>query len=269
AEEMGLPDALVLERDGDGVGLDVISGLELVLSRRTPAESSLEGEVRRTFIAAKTGAIPIVATNGFIADFADRHSPKTATATLLEHQERWPQLDLVPEAVRAARFAQIRYHQVRRGALILISALLLAGYVAKVRLDAAADVDAKTKKANAQVRRFETTLNLYAAQNQKLAPQGAVLARAFQPAQRVSDVTVLVSSVVPPGIWLTNFSVDRGKPLQIRGTATSSAAVSTYLRNLAGQNRFRDVRLLFANTAEVENKPVINFSITAFPIGNV
>lgn len=269
AEELGLPDALVLERDGEGIGLDVIAGLELVLSRRTSGEANLEGEVRRTFVAAKTGAIPIVATNGFHAPFADRHSPKTATATLVEREDRWPTLDLVPEPVRAERARAERYRKIRAGALVLVSSLLLAAYVVKIRSDQAADVQKAERRDRGKIKQLQTRLDLLNADNSKRAPQSLLLNRAFRPAQRTSDVGVLVTSLLPPGAWLTSVTIERAKTVRIVGTATSSDAVAAYLRNLGSQKRLRNVILQFANTAEIEQKPVVNFSITAFPVGNV
>jgi hypothetical protein len=38
---------------------------------------------------------------------------------------------------------------------------------------------------------------------------------------------------------------------------------------LSKQSRFRDVRLVFANAGEVEGEKIVQFNITAFPVGNL
>ena len=269
AEEMGLPEALIIERDGEGIGLDMVQDLALSLSRRTLGEAGLEGEVRRTFVAAKTGAVPIVATNGFHVPFADRHSPKTGTATLLDSPARWGSLDLVPVEVRVQRATELRRTRMRQGILVLVSGLAVAAYVFKDRSEKAAVVDKATRRANAEVRKYEQVLSLYTSKEAKLSPQKEVLARAFTPAQRTGDLASLIPSLLPDGTWLTNLTFEKGKPMQIRGTALTSANVIAFLKNLGSQKRLRDVRLAFAQTGEIEKKPVANFSITAFPVGNV
>ena len=269
AEAMGLPEALIIERDGEGIGLDMVRDLTLSLSRRTAGEAGLEGEVRRTFVAAKTGAVPIVATNGFHVPFADRHSPKTATATLIDSPALWPSLDLVPVEVRVRRAADARRAKMRQGLLVLVSGLAVAGYVLKVRSDAGAVVAKAQRRANTEVRKYEGVLGLYTSKDAKRAPQKELLARAFTPAQGTGDLAALVPSLLPDGTWLTSLTLEKGKPMQIRGTALASTSVPAFLRNLGSQKRLREVKLAFAQAGELEKKPVVNFSITAFPVGNV
>ncbi|RYG87892.1 hypothetical protein EON77_01475, partial [bacterium] len=122
---------------------------------------------------------------------------------------------------------------------------------------------------NTEVKRYENVLNLTSTDNLKLDPQTKLLERAFTPAQRTSDVTLTVTSLLPADAWITGLTQDKGKPIQIRGTALTSSGVSTFLRALGTQKRFRDVKLSFANVGEIETKPVVNFAITAFPVGNI
>jgi len=57
--------------------------------------------------------------------------------------------------------------------------------------------------------------------------------------------------------------------VQVRGSARNSADVKQFLNNLEQQSRLRDVKLAFANTGKIEDTPVVQFSITAFPVGNL
>jgi Tfp pilus assembly protein PilN len=92
---------------------------------------------------------------------------------------------------------------------------------------------------------------------------------AFNPAQPISDVLTLVSNSVPDGAWLTGVTFERGKPLLIRGTALEGSAVTSYVEALALNERLRDVQLVFANNAEIEGTPVVQFSISAHVVGNL
>jgi Tfp pilus assembly protein PilN len=80
---------------------------------------------------------------------------------------------------------------------------------------------------------------------------------------------LLSSNRIPEGAWLNGFSLERGKLLQVRGTSKSSETVSEYMRNLQAEPRLRDVRLVSANNAAIETNQVVQFSVSAFPVGNL
>ena len=103
----------------------------------------------------------------------------------------------------------------------------------------------------------------------KVGPKGKQLKLAFMPAQKISDVTKVATMLVPKGAWLTSLNLERGKLLQLRGSAKTSEAVATYVAGLSKQSRFRDVRLISANAGELEGEKIIQFNITAFPVGNL
>ena len=42
-----------------------------------------------------------------------------------------------------------------------------------------------------------------------------------------------------------------------------------YNKELTKQKRLRDVRLLFANSGDIDGSPVVQFSVSAFPVGNL
>ena len=283
--ELGLADALVAAPDGphrnghssngtghhpvSEIGFDVVRSLATTLSRPVAPGSGLEGEARRTLMAAGASVLPIVATGDLRVDFADRSTVRQGAAALLEDPALWPALDLVPDETRARLLAESRRRRHRQAYLILAASLLVAGYVANDRANRAGEVERRQKKLNAEVKRYENVLTMETSRNTKLDPQASLFERAFTPAQRASDVVYLLASRLPPDAWLTNVTFDRGKPLQIRGTAKTSAAVIAYVRALGTERRLRDVRLSFANVGEIETKPIVNFALTAFPVGNI
>ncbi len=79
----------------------------------------------------------------------------------------------------------------------------------------------------------------------------------------------LVANQAPADLWLTGVTAERGKSVLVRGTATRSEAVAVFLDRLAKTGRLRDVRLVFSSNAVIDQAPVVQFSISAFPVGNL
>lgn len=283
--ELGLADALVAAPDaphrnvhssnGTGlhpaseVGFDVVRSLATTLSRPVAPGSPLEGEARRTLLAAGASSLPILATGDLDIPFADRVTARRGAAPLLEEPALWPALDLIPDEDRAKALAETRRRRHRQAYLVLIASLLVAGYVLTDRANAAANVERRERKLNAEVKRYENVLGIETGRNTKLDPQAQLFERAFNPAQRASDVVYLLASRLPADAWLTNLTFDRAKPVQLRGVAKTSAGVAAYVRALGTEKRLRDVRLSFANVGEIESQPIVNFALTAFPVGNI
>ena len=103
----------------------------------------------------------------------------------------------------------------------------------------------------------------------KKKPASDQLLKAFEPAQRPSDILKTISYLLPNDTWLTGVTFERGKTILIRGTSKNSSHVSTYVSGLSKQKRFRDVRLMYANGGEIEGTPTVQFSIVGFPVGNL
>ena len=93
--------------------------------------------------------------------------------------------------------------------------------------------------------------------------------RAFEPAQKASDVMTLIANQSPKGLWLTGITFERGKTTFVRGTSKDSAGVSDYLQALTTEERLRDVKLVFANNGDIDKTPVVQFSIQGFAVGNL
>jgi Tfp pilus assembly protein PilN len=107
------------------------------------------------------------------------------------------------------------------------------------------------------------------AKAKKQQPAADQLTKAFIPAQKSSDILKVVSSLLPADTWLTGVTFERGKPILIRGTSKSPTLVSNFVSGLTKQKRFRDVRLMYANGGDIQGIPTVQFSINAFPVGNL
>ena len=103
----------------------------------------------------------------------------------------------------------------------------------------------------------------------KMQATDSSLQRAFAPAQKPAEILTVVANHVPKGVWLGGITFDRGKTMYIRGTSTTSEGVAEYLNALTTEPRLREVKLVFANNGDIEKTPVVQFSIQAFPVGNL
>jgi Tfp pilus assembly protein PilN len=169
-----------------------------------------------------------------------------------------------------ARVAQRRIAaRTRFGALMMAAALLLSVLVWVEHSDAQAVV---TRAGGVWARELSKMRSIRDAETSKAQRAAAIessIKSAFHPAQPLSDLTAVIADSLPASVWLTGLTVERGKPVQIRGTAIRSNDVAALVDRLTASSRFREVRLVFANSARIEQTQVIQFSITAVAVGNL
>jgi hypothetical protein len=159
--------------------------------------------------------------------------------------------------------------RMRFGILLLLASLILATYVVSERsteITKAERIQAQWNGALTKERKIRDEALAELTVAQKLQ---AAVDRAFRPAQSLDDVVTVAVNSAPTGVWLNGITLERGKQLVLRGTATNSLAVSAYMQRLSAESRLRDVKLVGANNSEIEKTPVIQFSISAFPVGNL
>ena len=96
-----------------------------------------------------------------------------------------------------------------------------------------------------------------------------VLNPAFEPGQRLSDALAAITTAAPGTVWLTGVNMDRGRPIQVRGTAMSNEAVTQFVNTLGASDRFRDVQLVNASSAKIEQTEVVNFTMNLTAVANV
>lgn len=73
-----------------------------------------------------------------------------------------------------------------------------------------------------------------------------------------------VSGQAPSGIWLTQMSYERGKPLQFEGTSRDAAEVTRFLHTLSSLSAFKRVELGFLRSAAVDKTPVTHFRLDCY-----
>lgn len=267
--ESGHPDCEVVQRTPEGVAIDVVRAGATVCTRLIPDSDGLDlhAEIHRT--CAMVGGTPVytIASGGFGFAGAGREVPTDTLAALSHRAVPGFNLEL-PEVLekRAKREVQSRS---RFALLLCMAALCLAVMVYLDHEDAKEERNRQQALISRDVKDVQGARRAATTRLAALEKRQTILDQAFDPAQPIGDVMSLVSSLTPPGLWLTGANFERGKPFILRGTAMTNAAVESFLAALAVESRFRDVKLLFANNGKIEETPVVQFSITMHIVGNL
>ena len=247
----GRPDALVVDKLPNGLALDVVEGGVVRFSRVAPEEANPGHEAQRTLMAAGVGTLESV--QGRTLDAL--HLAPEFSFTLNEDRARQDQKQLAGKT--------------RLSVLILVSSLMLAGFLWLEHAEAQSKVDKANVRWESQLKKLRTIRDAEQAKANRATTVKNSLERAFQTAQPLSDITLAASSALPSGAWLIGVNTERGKPLQLRGTATNGQQVATLVEALSTSPRFRDVRLVFANAAKIAETPVVQFNVAATAVGNL
>lgn len=269
ARSVGQPDAVVVERSGDALGFDVLQQGAVVYSRISPLPESaeaMEQELRRTLQTAKVDDAPVVGLGGLRSDMAVAMLEPNALELLSTHQ---PKLVLELPEEKAARAMGVLRSRRTLAVLLCAAAALAVAVVGVGREDQAKKMEVLVRPISSDVKRLNTRIELVEKQIGTYKPAQDLATRTYTPPQQPSDVMITLSEATTADLWLTGVTFERGRALQVRGTATSQAAVSTYVQSLSSNARFRDVTLVFANDGKIDETPVVLFSIQAHVMGNV
>lgn len=261
------PNSVYVELEGGMLSIDVIRARSIAASREVPSAGDPEGiesELKLSLASAQLHDAEVFGSGdvGITAKSMTVH-PLQALAQAAEPINIEPYEEL--EGRRLSRVTTRR----RLATLLWCGVAVVAMLVGFDRFD---ETD-RHQRAAAEVQRELRTLREARQAAQSRVNEGMALStrlqRAMNPAQNANDVLTVVANALPSGVWLTNLTYERGRPLQVRGTARSEAAVSESVRSLGNLDRLRDVQLVFANNAMIERTPVIQFSITARVVGNL
>ncbi len=270
AAETGMEAGAFVEETPEGVAIDLVDHRLTRVSRLASSHGAgtLAAEIDRTYSANEIACGPVVSTGGLVFAEAER---KVNSSPLEALSAGYSALGLsleLPEAVHL-RQKKIAGQRNRFAVLAALSALLLGALVWDERDRAAGVVSQGEAKWQGELRRARSIRDGNLADAAVMAKSEETLSRALMPAQRTSDVLTAFSNALPPSVWLVGYSFERGKPVQVRGTAKTSLDVKAYLANLEKESRLRDVRLSFANVGKIDDIPVVQFSITGTPVGNL
>ena len=269
AEKLGLRDAVIVQDTEEGWAIDLVHEGGLRYSRLVPGNTTdLEEEVSRTCAASGVPCSDIVAAGGCSLPWANRVYDLNSLQALGERVDALD-LNLEPPEDSINRALAEKNIQTRSAAALAIAALgLLGGIYFTQAADAKAAATLNQKWKNSQTKVLKDKQFFDSRRDVILASQKD-LDQAFKPGQHLSDALLAASNKVTQGVWLTGASAERGKLLQLRGTALTNDNVTAYVKALAADGRFRDVRLVFANQGQINQTPIVQFSISAVVIGNL
>lgn len=260
----GLKDGILLEKSSTGFTFDVVQGETVRFSRVVFGNVDPLAEVQRTLLASNATELPVVA-----ASKLEIGGAVSTSSSVLGSLHEAPAFAFELAEFRAKAAKQHLATRNRVAALMLVSSLLLVGLVwdgrskqwaiAKRGEGAWAKEISKLKS----IKSFETT------KSQKLSTMQMTLKGAFEPGQRLTDAMAVMADNVPTNAWITGVTLERGKAIQVRGMAKSAQDVATLVESLGRIPRFRDTRLIFANSVKIDDIPLVQFSATAIGVGNL
>jgi Tfp pilus assembly protein PilN len=103
----------------------------------------------------------------------------------------------------------------------------------------------------------------------RLRRKARLIDLAFDPAQTFGDIVATLGKDSDEKSWVTGISMERGKPMTVRGEAKDGKTVTKFASKLSNEPRLRNVKLMFTNKAQMQNNPVIQFAISGMPVGNL
>ncbi len=261
---LGITDGLVVDGNGSQTTFDLVSGGETVLSRSVLHAESAEIEAKRTLLADGQSTAQVFATSNVVFNGA-----QVLSADLLSSLADVTGHDLISRQEQAAELAGISKKNNRLSIYFLIAAVLLLAVVLTQRFDEEQVVIQGEAKWAKRVAKARSNRKIAELESKKQTDFTNLLDPAFEPGQRLSDALGSIIVAAPANIWLTGVNMDRGRPIQIRGTAMTNEAVTQFVNVLGASDRFRDVQLVNASLAKIEQTEVVNFTMNVTAVANV
>jgi Tfp pilus assembly protein PilN len=261
---LGSSDGLVVDGNGSQTTFDLVSGGDTVMSRSVLHAESAEIEAKRTLLADGQSNAQVYATSNVVFAGAQPLSTDllSTLADVVGH-------DLISRQEQAAELAGITKKNNRLSIYFLIAAVLLLAVVLTQRFDEEQVVIQGEAKWAKRVAKARSNRKIAELESKKETDYTNLLDSAFEPGQRLSDALASITNAAPETIWLTGVNMDRGRPIQIRGTAMTNEAVTQFVNTLGASDRFRDVQLVNASLAKIEQTEVVNFTMNVTAIANV
>jgi len=271
ARTLSKPNATVVGTTPAGMFIDVILDSHFACSRtivHTLTPETAEKEIVRTVALASSKAMPEPETSAVSAE----ESVVNATE-ILEYlsgadisDRKTFTMDL-PSEVSRRLGRRLRLIAARA----ILAAVLAIGFASFVVFSRGAALMAQVSQTSRQW----ADLNQMWGQEKVVAHDLNIATQAnglldlgFQPAQRSADLITAAAFDAPTPDWVTKLSFERGKPMVIQGIGRSHKAVAQYVAALSTDARFRDVTLVKAKKGLLAQVDIVQFSISARPIGS-
>lgn len=267
ATDGGFQSGVLLSREGADLCFDCIRNGELFYSRFSAFDPSfdLQQEVDQTAQRAEMSS-PAVATVGNVAVAEGVRSLGTLPdAAAIER--RLFGLDLPEKLLAKAR--RRTWAAIQRAGVAAAIALVLWAYALFAQRADAEKTASAEKQSRLLVSQASARLKASESRLTRLKQSERLINIAFDPAQTFSDMVSVVSRDSDPESWLTGLTLQKGRPMSLRGQATNGKTVSKLVSRLSTEKRFRNVKLLFVDKAKLDQRPIVTFAISGMPVGNL
>ena len=261
---IGVADGLVVDGNGSQTTFDLVAGGDTVLSRSVLHAESAEIEAKRTLLADGQSTAQVFTTSNVA--FA---GAQVLSTDLLSSLADVSGHDLISRQEQGKELAAVTKKNNRLSIYFLIAAVLLLAVVLTQRFDEEQVVVNGEAKWAKRVSKARSNRKIAELESKKQTDFTNLLDPAFEPGQRLSDALATITVAAPQTVWLSGVNMDRGRPIQIRGTALTNEAVTQFVNTLGGSERFRDVQLVNASTAKIEQTEVVNFTMNVTAVANV
>ncbi len=267
ARAAGLRDVAVAAYANGVLDVDLVKEGELVASRSVPTEDPLD-EIERSFAVMEVAPLPTLALASPELSAA-RHEARSA----LEHLADLPTIDrllftLEPPARRAARAARRERWKSHRALVAALGAVALGAYAIGTRARVA-KVSTKPTGVFVDAARARASQTEAQARLDRATQANRVLDVALRPPQTAGDILRAVANATSAEAWLTSLSVTRGAPIAVTGLALHGSDVSRLLAVVAGDPRFKEMRVLSTSKGLVGTTPVVQFTLAGIPVGTL
>jgi hypothetical protein len=266
AQDLKHADCAVVTRSDTLLNIDLISAGELAYSRSVAASTTsaeLAKQVASTFKIAGLSDSTILAGPGI--------EMKGAVSLEREPLESFENIGQIKKQLfsfnlpgRSDPKEAGSQAPAVRALVALTAAVLLATYVFLILPPGGSGHSRREQQALKRAQKKETAAET---QSARITEAAKVLDAAFAPAQSFTDVVTVAANAAAPTSWLTGASIERGKPILIRGHAQSGKEVAKYEEYLASQERFQSVKLVSAANAIVGKQQYVQFVISAYALG--
>ena len=264
AARNSMVDALVVETAHGDLSLDVIQGGFLRYSRVAPLSSDLAVESQRTLAAAGSGATPTI-----VSGSAELPGAVFTLDTCLKVLHEAPAFNFELAETRTLAESRRIAASTRLAVLLVCAAIVCLVGITLERQSALTKVAQSQAITTAVLAPLKSRDALESGKAANVIAVQENLDQAFGPGQHLSDISAFVTDSLPKDAWLTGITLERDKPMQIHGTALAAGNVAEFVDALGQSSRFKNVKLIFANSGQIGTTPVVQFNITADCVGNL
>lgn len=252
------------------LAIDIIDKGELQYSRTVPlpeSQAGIDQQIARTFNIAEITPGPTLSyvASNLKSDFVDEKDPLDFLSDLKTIERDLFTFELTEES--AARVMRRNIWVAARALIAAATAIAFGAYVYYSRFYLKGTSKSQAVLAQKSLDRAKALKSVEDIRNGKALESRDILDMAFKPSQTYSDVITVLSAKASKNSWFTGATLQRGRPIMIRGTATNGKDVANYVQLLALNPRFREVKLVSASKSVYGKVPVVNFVVSGYAMG--